>query len=220
MHLREGRLVLSPTDLATHLGCVHATVLNLQVARGLRPRPAPGIDDQLAFIAARGLAHEQAYLASLRAAGRSIVEIPRLPDPVLAERATVAAMRSGADVIYQGTLFDGTWLGYADFLIRRDHTSSDFGDWSYDLADTKLARHLSAAALLQLATYARRLERLQGVPPKQVIIITGDGQERPWRLADVEAYAARARVGLELFLATVWDDAPTEQPGAGLRGSR
>lgn len=218
MFSRSDRLVLSPTDLAIHLGCRHATTLDLQVVRGERERPAAGVDEQLAFIADRGLAHERTYLARLRESGARIVEIPRGPGLEAAEAATVAAMADGADVVYQGTLFDGRWLGYADFLLRRelapDEPPSAFGDWAYDLADTKLARHLSAAALLQLATYARRLERLQGVPPERLVVVTGDGAESEWRLSDVAAYAARARAGLEWFVADRLTGSATLAEGA------
>ena len=70
-------------------------------------------------------------------------------------------MRRGVDVVYQGTFFDGAWGGQADFLLRVERPS-DFGDWSYEIADTKLARKLKVAALLQMATYAERLTVLQG----------------------------------------------------------
>lgn len=212
MQRAEDRLVLSPTDLSRFLGCAHATALDIEVALGRRDRPVDGIDEQLEFIAARGLAHERAYLDRLRAEGRQVVGVARAADPATAEATTVAAMRRGIDVIYQGTLYDGTWLGYADFLVRREldagEPRSTYGDWAYDLVDTKLARHLSAAALLQLATYARRLETLQGLPPQRLVVVTGDGAERAWRLADVEAYAARARAGLEWFVGAVESGAP------------
>ncbi|MBW3086454.1 hypothetical protein KEM60_02675 [Austwickia sp. TVS 96-490-7B] len=201
MFARGGRVVLSPTDLSTFLGCAHASSLDLQVARGERSRPAVGVDEQLRLIADQGMAHERAYVQRLRDRGLEVVEIPRDQDLELAESWTVAAMQAGADVVYQGTLFDGTWLGYADFLIRRDGVPSSLGDWCYDLVDTKLARHLSAAALLQLATYARRVETLQGRPPVSLTVVTGDGVERPFRVDDVAAYAARARAGLEWFVA-------------------
>ena len=50
--------------------------------------------------------------------------------------------------------------------------------WSYDIADTKLARRLKVPALLQMATYAERLTVLQGVPPRLLTVVTGDGVER------------------------------------------
>ena len=76
-----------------------------------------------------------------------------------------------------------------------------FGDWSYEIADTKLARKLKVAALLQMATYAERLTVLQGVAPECIHVVTGDGVSRPWRLIDVAAYARRARARLEAFVA-------------------
>jgi len=109
-----------------------------------------------------------------------------------AEQQTVAAMRAGVDVIYQATFYDGQWGGQADFLLRTDRPS-DLGRWSYDIADTKLARRLKVPALLQMATYAERLAVLQGVHPEFLTVVTGDGVEHPWRLADVASYARRAR---------------------------
>ena len=117
-------------------------------------------------------------------------------------------MRRGVDVVYQGTFFDGAWGGQADFLLRVDKPSPVFGDWSYEIADTKLARKLKVAALLQMATYAERLTVLQGVAPEFIHVVTGDGESRPWRLIDVAAYARRARARLEAFVAAPPATAP------------
>ncbi len=40
---------------------------------------------------------------------------------------TVAAMESGADVVFQATFFDGRWRGHADFLVRNDERPSGLG---------------------------------------------------------------------------------------------
>src|SRR5664280_213282 len=187
----DGQLILSPTDLTKHVACPHITTLDLRALDGdatLRPA-AP--DDALQLIFAKGLEHERAYLQALRDEGRTIVEIDGLgTGKAGAEAATMAAMRYGAEVIYQATLFDGRWVGHADFLLRTPIPSS-LGDWSYYIADTKLARRLKVPALLQMATYALRLAQLQGVPPRQLVVVTGDSAAHPWRLVDVEAYARR-----------------------------
>ena len=189
----ENELVLSPTDLTKHLGCPHVTTLDLLAIEG---RAQPGAaDDALELIFRLGLAHEDAYLRSLRARGLSVTTIePATPEVSRAqrERETLAAMQSGVDVVYQGTFYDGAWGGQADFLLRVER-ASDLGSWSYDIADTKLARKLKVPALLQMATYAERLAVLQGVEPDKLYVVTGDGQERPWRLVDVAAFARRAR---------------------------
>ncbi|MDP9239314.1 MAG: TM0106 family RecB-like putative nuclease, partial [Actinomycetota bacterium] len=197
---REGRLVVSASDLTRFIECRHVTGLDLSVARD--ELTAPEHDDPaLEVLYARGLAHEQAYLQRLRDDGLSIVEIAYGGDLREAERQTVEAMRAGADVVYQGTFFDGTWRGHADFLEKRPGRPSRFGDWAYDLADTKLARRLKVAALLQMASYAERLTLLQGVPPEFLTVVTGDGQRRSFRLADCAAYTRRAAADLMRFLA-------------------
>lgn len=193
MHLIDGQLVLSPTDLTKHLACPHITTLDV-AAVGLSLPGGPA-DDALALVMAHGMSHEQAYLDSLRAGGASVVEIETAYDGAgrrEAERLTVEAMRSGVDVVYQATFFDAAWGGQADFLLRTDRPSA-LGGWSYDVADTKLARKLKVPALLQMATYAERLAVLQGAEPEHLYVVTGDGERRPWRLIDVAAYARRAR---------------------------
>ncbi|WP_116947727.1 TM0106 family RecB-like putative nuclease [Jiangella endophytica] len=190
MYVTDGHLVLSPTDLVGHLECAHLTTLNREVAEGRRPRPAaadPGAD----VVRRRGDEHEAAVLAEMARAHR-VVEIPRGIGPADAEDRTLAAMKDGADRIFQATFFDGRWRGHADFLIRNDDRPSGLGAWSYDIADTKLARHVKAAALLQMAVYAQRLEELQGVPPQTLTVILGDRQQVAVPYVDVAAYARHA----------------------------
>ncbi|WP_346619254.1 TM0106 family RecB-like putative nuclease [Blastococcus montanus] len=210
MQRLDGRLVLSPTDLTHHQECRHLTRLDLGVAAGEWAAPETETTDELQLVFDRGVAHEKKYLESLRAAGKTVAEI----DTVFyaagrrrAEAETFEAMRSGVDVVYQGTFFDGAWGGQADFLLRVEVPSS-FGGWSYEIADTKLARKLKVAALLQMATYAERLTVLQGVAPGGIHVVTGDGVSRPWRLVDVAAYARRARARLEAFTTAPPSTAP------------
>lgn len=191
------QLVLSATDLTKHVACPHITTLDL-VALDL-PAAEVGAtepDDALNLIFAKGIAHEEDYLASLKAQGLRVVEIEADHGAKAeAEAATLQAMRDGADVVYQATLYDGAWIGYADFLLKCDRPS-DLGAHSYDIADTKLARRLKVPALLQMATYAERLAQLQGVAPSYLIVVTGDKAQHPWRLIDVAPYARRRRADL------------------------
>jgi len=214
----EGQLLLSPTDLTKHLACAHVTTLDLLAldgrgdGRGALGATAP--DDALQLVFRKGTEHESAYLQRLRTAGLSVAEIPTrfdLEGRREAEAETLAAMRAGVDVVYQATFFDGRWGGQADFLLRTDQPS-DLGSWSYDIADTKLARRLKVPALLQMATYAERLAVLQGVPPQLLTVVTGDGVERPWRLDDVASYARRARARLRQAVETGADTDPAPVP--------
>jgi predicted RecB family nuclease len=200
----DGSLIVSATDLVGYLACDHLATLELQALHGELEKPFRA-DPELDLIRRRGFEHEKAYLERLRADGRTVHEIAtreaRTPEELrAAEAETLEAMRNGADVIFQATFFDGRWRGHADFLLRVERPS-DFGSWSYDIADTKLARRVRAAAIIQMCVYADLLERLQGVPPETLSVVTGDGIAHPHLLADYAAYyrAAKARFEASVF---------------------
>ena len=194
------QLVVSASDLTSFIECRHLTGLDREVARGNIAQPVRD-DEARDVLFQRGLAHERAYLQQLYDAGHNIVEVRHDGDLGRAERDTVAAMEAGADIVYQGTFFDGIWRGHADFLEKRPDRPSLFGSWSYDVVDTKLARRLKVAALLQMATYAERLAILQGVPPEFLTVVTGEGLRREFRFTDCAAYTRRATADLLRFLA-------------------
>jgi predicted RecB family nuclease len=208
VQLVDGTIIVSATDLVGYLACDHLVTLELEAAAGRIVRPERN-DPELDLIRKRGFEHEAAHLAALRDEGRSIHEIEtrdaRTPDQLRsAEAETYAAMRAGRDVIFQATFFDGRWRGHADFLLRVDRPSA-LGDWSYEVADTKLARRVKAAALLQMCVYADRLEQLQGVAPETMYVVTGDGVRHPHRVADYSAYYRTIKTGFE---ARVFGDGP------------
>ncbi|MCZ2820967.1 TM0106 family RecB-like putative nuclease [Modestobacter sp. VKM Ac-2977] len=197
MYESDGALVVSASDLTGFIECEHLTRLSLEVARGSRSRP-PAVDPMTELVAAHGMAHEERHVQRLRDRGLSVVEVtgPSGKDAAGLRRAqdeTLAAMRAGADVVYQATFFDGTWRGHADFLLKRTDRVSDLGAWAYDVADTKLARRIKVPALLQMALYGDLLAGLQGVPPELLTVVTGDQQELVFRYSDAEAYTRAAR---------------------------
>ncbi|MFW6205070.1 MAG: TM0106 family RecB-like putative nuclease [Actinomycetota bacterium] len=206
MYLDQQQLILSPSDLVGHLSCHHLSTLERERALARRAEPAGG-DPNAEVIRHLGEAHERAVLEELRRVHR-VVEIPRTPDPADGQRLTLQAMRDGADRIYQATFADGRWRGHADFLVRNDDVPSDLGGWSYDVADTKLARHLAVGAVLQMGAYARGLERLQGVPPQRLTVILGTREPVSVLYAEVAAYVRRAMSDFEAWLA----DPPATYP--------
>ena len=205
MQLVEGRPVYAATDLVAFLACSHLLALERAALAGLVARPVRN-DPSIDLIAKRGLDHEQRYLAELRERGLSVVEIPKLADDMpYAERlragaeATRAAMATGAEVIFQATFFDGTWLGYADFLLRVERSSA-LGSWSYEVADTKLARRTKASAILQICSYVEQLSRIQGLEPEELHVVLGGSrrQKETFRVADFMAYYRRVKAEFEV----------------------
>ena len=191
---RDGSVLISATDLVGFLACGQLSTLELGRIEGRWERPNRRDDPTIALIQEKGDLHEAAYLDRLRADGLRVVEIEktdlRTPQDLReAEAMTLEAMRSGADVIFQATFFDGRWRGHADFLFKRaDRGSPGLGGWSYDIADTKLARSVKGGAILQMCVYASLLERLQGISPEFLHVITGDQVTHPYRTADFTPY--------------------------------
>src|SRR6202521_4412430 len=190
MQFLDGRLIVSPSDLTGFLECEHLTQQELAAARG-EIGPPERKDPELEVLTRRGLEHEARQLAELRASHRRVVEFP-CPEGTIdgltqAHAQTVPAMQEGADVIYQGTFFDGRWRCHPDFLLRVDRPSK-LGSYSYEVADAKLARKAKAAAVLQCCVYAEQLAAIQGLDPEHITLILGDGSEEELRLKDYGAY--------------------------------
>jgi uncharacterized protein len=120
---------------------------------------------------------------------------------VAADAATREAMTRGAAVIYQAPLFDGTFLGRADFL-RRVETPSASWPWSYEVVDTKLALSPKAYFILQLCNYSEHVARLQGTPPRFAHLVLGSDIETAFRVDDYAAYYRRLK---RAFLARAVD---------------
>jgi uncharacterized protein len=218
MQLVDGQPVFSATDLVGFLACEHLTVLESASIAGLVKRPVRP-DPELDLIQQRGREHERRYLADLEAAGRRVTRIE--PDAAIENRGeqlrhaaaqTEAAIRRGDDVIYQATFFDGRWLGYADFLLRVE-TPSGLGAWSYEITDTKLARHTKASALLQICTYVEALTRIQGCQPEWMHVALG-GSARAVEHHRVADYMAYYRLVRRRFLERVAATIPAYPPTA------
>jgi uncharacterized protein len=200
MHLVAELLRLSATDLANHLGCAHLSRLDLAVAEGSARRPQRR-DPIVELLTERGREHEAAYLKHLRAQKLGVVEIRSVPGVDNVE-ATLAAMRDGAEVIYQAPLGDERWYGRADFL-RKVPRPSKLGAWSYEVTDAKLATETRAGTILQLCVYSSLLERLQGSGPEQAHVVAPHHKFQPetYRLADYAAYYRLVKRRLEAAVA-------------------
>ena len=212
MQLIVAQPVFAATDLVGFLACEHLVGLELAALAGLVAKPAR-LDPEIDLIARRGVEHEVRYLAGLEAAGRHVTRIDpgehdvapeqRLANLWHAARDTLAAMRRGDDVVYQATFFDGRWLGLADFLLRVERPSPVLGAWSYEVVDTKLARHVKASALLQICSYVEQLTAAQGVEPEWMHVALG-GSARAvegHRVGDYMAYYRMVKAAFETRVA-------------------
>ena len=165
----------------------------MAAARGKRKRPHFH-DPLLEILFKRGLDHEKGYIQSLESAGRRILDLADVKDPDAAVAQTLDAMRTGADVLVQAALRGDRWYGRPDVMLRVDAPSA-LGGWSYQVADTKLARETRAGTILQLGLYSELLGVAQGRLPEQFYVVTPE-PEVPIQTYRVDDYAAYSPVDL------------------------
>lgn len=194
MRIIDDVVVYSPTDITAAADCSFATLRRLDEKLG-RTDPIKSEPDKLLERVSRlGDEYEEHVLGGFvdrfgladgPVAQNGVVKIDYsyaggVDALVKASESTVAALREGADVVFQATFFDGRFNGFADFLLKQ--SDSDGGS-QYRVADTKLARHAKVSALLQIAAYADQLKSV-GVPvAAQGELILGDGSRT---LHDIE----------------------------------
>ncbi|HET8880122.1 MAG TPA: TM0106 family RecB-like putative nuclease [Arthrobacter sp.] len=156
-------LVYSASDLVVAADCEYQLLRKLDEKLGRAAKADFGTDEMLRHAAALGDVHERKVLDGFvaefgdwdPARGRGVYDV--VPAAAM-DRATlaakhdesIAALRAGADVVFQAAFFDGQFHGRSDFLVRQD-------DGGYAVFDTKLARHAKVTALLQLAAYGDQL---------------------------------------------------------------
>jgi uncharacterized protein len=190
----DDRVIYSASDLAAAARCEYALLraFDAQLGRG----PSVSVADELlARTAELGGRHEQRHLDELRAAG-DVAAIGRPAYTVAgltaAAQATLRAVEQRAPVIYQAAMFDGRFVGFADFLLL----DAD----RYRLRDTKLARSVKVEALLQLAAYAETLAAAGVAVHDEVELVLGNGTTQAYRVDELLPVYRSRRAELQALL--------------------
>ena len=196
MFVADGQVIYSASDLAAAARCEYALLRLFDAQLGWGPAVSAD-DDLLARTTKLGGEHEQRHLDELRATvdeNVTVIGRPRYTAAGLtaAAEATRRAVERRAPAIYQAAMFDGRFVGFADFLVYdRD---------CYRLRDTKLARSVKVEALLQLAAYADALARA-GVPvAPEIELVLGDGAVSSYRADELLPVYRPRRAALEQLL--------------------
>ncbi len=194
--LAGDRIIYSASDLAAAARCEYALLRDFDAKLGR----GPGIvveDELLARTAALGDEHERRRLEQLREEfGDGVVVIGRPAYTVdalnAAAGATQRAIANNAAVVYQAAMFDGRFVGFADFLVRDGR--------QYRVSDTKLARSAKVTALLQIAAYADTLSR-SGIPVSpEAELVLGNGNAVRYRIDELIPVYLEQRARLQQLL--------------------
>ncbi len=212
---KEGaELRLAATDISNHLACRHLTQLDRAVAEGRLAAPSWS-DPSLALLQKRGFEHERAFIKHLRAQGLKVVE-PEQESGKLSVDQALQAMRPGrmsssrqssaAGAGSAGRTCSCAWRGRATL-----------GDWSYEVADTKLAQETRAGTVLQLCLYSELVAEAQGRAPEWMHVVKpgprgGDFTRERFRFDDYGAYYRLVRRRLEEVIAAPPSNATYPDP--------
>lgn len=204
MKSEEG-LIFSPTDLIRFMESPFAIWMErYRVEHPGKLKPDPETEETK-LIAETGNRHEAKFLETLRAAGRDICEIERKDPP--AESLTLAAIKQGRQIIYQGCLALPPFRGFTDFLVREEGGPPD--QIRYEIWDTKLARKPKPYYLIQLCCYAEMLAAIGGELPHKVRVVLGNGEIPEFNTADYFHYYLQLKAA---FLKQMKDFDPARPP--------
>jgi len=168
-------LIYSPSDLCRFMSSPFASWME----RYSIENPDHGFerdetDAMLGLLQDKGEAHEAGLLEEFRNQGRDIaviegrsVEEKRLN--------TLAAMASGAEIIFQACLQKSFFRGFADFLVKIPGESR-LGDYHYEVWDTKLSKTPKPYFAVQLCSYAEMLAEDQGCYAREIAVALGNGE--------------------------------------------
>lgn len=120
----------------------------------------------------RGNIHEENYFNILKDKFSKVINIKPLKLRQKENfKKTIESMKEGYDVIRGGYLVHEDWLGEFDFLIKVKNSKSKFGDYSYEVTDTKNSLIIKVDHVIQVAMYSYLLEKVQGVLPNNSHIV-------------------------------------------------
>lgn len=191
MRKLDGKRIYSPSDLITFMESEYVSWMDrlyLENPDVVQPDP-DSVEDEI--LRAKGDEHERAFLEELIGTGHDVVNLRRSAGQMA---DTLQAIREGREVIYQGTLASGEFVGIADFLVRVDGDSA-LGNYHYEVWDTKLARKPKPYFVIQLCCYAEMLAALQGRLPQELQVVLGTKVRRQFRTEDYFYYYSHLKLG-------------------------
>lgn len=194
----EGKTKYSSQDLNRFILCPHYTILKIN---GLNYPKSEKEDAHEQLIREKGFLHEAQYIKGLKEAGRHVFEVPLQSSWDERVSLTSTAMEEGAEYIAQAVLLRGQWCAIAD-LLKRVERPSKFGDYSYEVIETKLARSPKPEHIIQLCLYSDILEQYQGIRPNLFSIVLGNNIEKTFECSEFFHYFTGIKKNFECYISS------------------
>ena len=209
MHIESNNIQFSPSDLTVYMDSPFASWMDHLALTNPKLAPTPDEDDDLiSTLQKKGFEHELATLASFEDNGSIITDLSKSSDVI---NDTILAMKSGVDIIYQGALSLHSFRGFVDFLVKVPGNSV-FGDFHYEVWDTKLSKSVKSSFVVQLCCYTEMLETIQGYRPKYFVVVLGNEKIERLRTNDYFYYYLNLK---NRFLDAHQSFDPNQRPNPG-----
>ena len=191
--------LFSPTMLKKYLGCKYIIFNEINEKKLNLKKIELNINDKLRF--EKGNQHEKNYLKELKKKYKKVLDLKK-PDLTREEKIskTIQAMKEGWEIIHGGWLKKDKWTGEFDFLIINKELKSKFGDYSYEVIDTKYSNKPKPDHIIQLGMYTYMLENTQGVLPKRFTIVLKDMVRENVQVNQVNEFFKIHRENYEKFV--------------------
>ena len=191
--------LFSPTMLKKYLGCKYIIFNEINEKKLNLKKIELNINDKLRF--EKGNQHEKDYLKELKKSHKKVLDLKK-SDLTREEKIskTIQAMKEGWEIIHGGWLKKDKWTGEFDFLIINKELKSKFGDYSYEVIDTKYSNKPKPDHIIQLGMYTYMLENTQGVLPKRFTIVLKNMVKEDVQVNQVNEFFKIHRENYEKFV--------------------
>ena len=191
--------LFSPTMLKKYLGCKYIIFNEINEKKLNLKKIELNINDKLRF--EKGNQHEKEYLKELKKTHKKVLDLKK-SDLTREEKIskTIQAMKEGREIIHGGWLKKDKWTGEFDFLIINKELKSKFGDYSYEVIDTKYSNKPKPDHIIQLGMYTYMLENTQGILPKRFTIVLKDMLREDVQVNQVNEFFKIHRKNYEKFV--------------------
>jgi len=160
----------------------------------------------------KGNIHEKNYLKELKKKYTKVIDLKN--NKLTKEEKipkTIQAMKEGWEIIHGGYLKRDNWIGEFDFLVINRNLKSNFGDYSYEVIDTKNSNRPKPDHIIQLGMYTYMLEGTQGVLPKRFTIVLKEMIEENIQVNQVNEFFKTHRKNYEKFVLNEIDKTKPEK---------
>ena len=178
MKITKSRFLISPGDLNNFVACKFTIKNEIKFHNKEISKSEEKVNDKL--WKKMGIEHEKKYFQILKNKYKKSISIKSDLDEKNKFDETIKAMEKGYELIYHAYLIDGELRGEADFLIKCS-TPSKFGDYSYEVYDTKITRNLRPRHLTQITAYSDMVGKIQKVLPDKMYLIDGSDEEHSFK---------------------------------------